>query len=239
MLVLVYVETKRMVSTMVKEQNLVEIHKQLNGLKQSSDEIVRMLRSSKLKSEVVSIDEIVDSLNSVVEQVEAKVAQLDGKVFTLTSLGSRLRESRLKDGVTQRQLAEAVGVTPVSIQKIEDGVTKKPRNLQAIADFLNVDMEWLAAGDESGYLDVSAMRADGKLGERLRKQRVSAGYTLRGFAGKLDCTDMSLSKIENGITSRPRNLTEIAKLLDVSPAWLLGGVEPKMSFEEWEHTFKH
>ncbi|MDI4654252.1 MULTISPECIES: helix-turn-helix domain-containing protein [Pseudoalteromonas] len=223
---------------MTEEQNLVEIHKELNELKQSSNKIVRMLRNSELKTEPLLMAKVADLLSHTVEEVEAKITQLDGKVFTLTSLGTRLRESRLKRGMTQKQLADDVGVTPVSIQKIEEGVTKTPRNLQAIADALSVGLDWLAVGDEIEPTDVSALRADGKLGERLRQKRVIAGYTLRDLAEKLDCTDMSISKIENGVTGRPRNLISIAKLLDVSPAWLLGGVEPNTSFEDWERSFK-
>lgn len=136
--------------------------------------------------------------------------------------------------MTQKQLADDVGITPVLIQKIEEGITKNPRNLQAIAGVLNIGFDWLAVGDEIEPLDISALRT----GERLRKKRIMAGHTLRGLAEKLDCADMSISKIENGITGRPRNLIDIAKMLDVSPAWLLGGVEPNTRFEEWERSFK-
>ncbi|MAD75986.1 MAG: hypothetical protein CML20_14560 [Rheinheimera sp.] len=226
------------VNAMAEEQNLMEIHKELNDLKQSSDKIVRMLRNSELKTEPLLMAEVADLLSHTVEEVEAKITQLDGKVFTLTSLGTRLHESRLKRGMTQKQLADEVGVAPVSILKIEEGITKNPRNLQAIADVLNVGLDWLAAGDGIESLDISALRTDGKLGERLRQQRVMAGHTLRDLAEKLDCADMSISKIENGITCRPRNLIGIAKVLNVSPAWLLGGVEPNTSFEDWEHSFK-
>lgn len=62
------------------------------------------------------------------------------------TLAIRLREQRLAKGKTQQEVASAVGMTQQSFQKIEDGRTKSPRKIQAIADFLECTPQSLLFG---------------------------------------------------------------------------------------------
>lgn len=64
-------------------------------------------------------------------------------------IGQRVRRARLKRDITQVQLAEAVGVTHATINRIERGHAKpSAETANGIADELRVDMKWLLFGDE-------------------------------------------------------------------------------------------
>lgn len=61
-------------------------------------------------------------------------------------ISSRVKNLRAKLGITQLQLAEIVGVAQNSIQKIESGDTKNPRNIEALAKALQTTPEFLRFG---------------------------------------------------------------------------------------------
>ena len=61
-------------------------------------------------------------------------------------ISSRVRNLRAKLGMTQLQLAEIVGVAQNSIQKIESGDTKNPRNIERLAEVLQTTPEFLRFG---------------------------------------------------------------------------------------------
>lgn len=71
----------------------------------------------------------------------------------MTTLGQRLKESRLKAGLNQAQVAEAVGIKQPTYQALESGKTKKSAFLSEIATVLNVDYYWLSAGDDAANID--------------------------------------------------------------------------------------
>lgn len=56
----------------------------------------------------------------------------------------RLKTLRFQNGVTQKAIAEGIGVTPVSVQRFEYG-TAKPKldTVIKIADFFNVSLDYL------------------------------------------------------------------------------------------------
>ncbi|WP_353243563.1 helix-turn-helix transcriptional regulator [Providencia sp.] len=68
------------------------------------------------------------------------------------SIAKRLLEARVKAGMSQADLAEKVGVSQQSIQKIESGQTSAPRRVADIAKAVNVSAHWLQFGaqDENG-----------------------------------------------------------------------------------------
>lgn len=74
------------------------------------------------------------------------------------------------------------------------------------------------------------------IGQRLRHARMQKGLTQEELARLANTTQDVIQKIENGKSKRPRKLEVIAKVLDVSPAWLQFGVEEidKLSHEEIE-----
>ncbi len=61
-------------------------------------------------------------------------------------IGSRVKRLRKELGLTQYQLADLVGTAQTSIQKIEKGDTKNPRNIEALARALKCTPEFLRFG---------------------------------------------------------------------------------------------
>lgn len=63
-----------------------------------------------------------------------------------TTFSDRLKDSMQKAGLTQSQLAEAVGVSQGAIQKLVSGKAKSTTKLVQIANVLGVRPEWLSEG---------------------------------------------------------------------------------------------
>lgn len=63
------------------------------------------------------------------------------------------------------------------------------------------------------------------IAERIKYARKLKGLTMQELANSSGTTRAAIQKIELGKTNQPRNLEEIAKSLDVSPAWLAFGLE--------------
>lgn len=64
----------------------------------------------------------------------------------MSDLSTRLKESRLKAGKSQAEVAEAVGIKQPTYQALEKGKNQKSAYLAQIAQFLNVDAYWLQTG---------------------------------------------------------------------------------------------
>lgn len=67
-----------------------------------------------------------------------------------SSLGTRVRRAREAAGLSQQELARAVGIKQPSIQAIESGRAKGSKHLVAIARATGASADWLAAGDHHG-----------------------------------------------------------------------------------------
>lgn len=63
------------------------------------------------------------------------------------SLANRVKTRRDALGLTQTEAAEKAGIRQQSWASIEDGTTKKPRNIIGIAKALECDASWLMTGD--------------------------------------------------------------------------------------------
>jgi len=77
-----------------------------------------------------------------------------GSVRKTGSLGRRLRDARTRAGLTQVELAAAIGVTQSMISDIERGDTDDimGSNLIRAADALRVSPRWLMIGEDEGAL---------------------------------------------------------------------------------------
>lgn len=62
------------------------------------------------------------------------------------SVGERLRHAREAIGRTQRQVAEQLGLTPLSMIHYEAGRTPFPTDLLPALDAIGIDSSWVASG---------------------------------------------------------------------------------------------
>jgi SOS-response transcriptional repressor LexA len=69
------------------------------------------------------------------------------------TLANRFAQALHKSGLTQKALAELIGLSQQAINKIVDGTTKHPRKMEAIATALNTSPEWLLYGKHSAKMD--------------------------------------------------------------------------------------
>lgn len=109
----------------------------------------------------------------------------------MNTFAARLLQARSAAGLTQKELADAVGVSTVQLSRYEGGKsTPRPRVMAQLAIALGVNTQWLADGsrpadepevafgkpDSDGMTEVS-FRPDKHTGELLRLMAARAGKT--------------------------------------------------------------
>jgi len=67
----------------------------------------------------------------------------------MKTLGERLRYTRLRRSLSQAELGQRSGVSPITIARIESGARKEPhpRTIRKLAAALDVDPGWLLFGE--------------------------------------------------------------------------------------------
>ncbi len=85
------------------------------------------------------------------ERESSKLPAFSGKFTSMSSLGARIRQTRLDKGLTQNELARLVHVSREAVSQWESGDSKglKPENLVRVAKVLGVDVEYLVTGKPS------------------------------------------------------------------------------------------
>jgi transcriptional regulator with XRE-family HTH domain len=71
-------------------------------------------------------------------------------------IGTRLRETRKAQGLTQEDLAALAGTNQAVIQKIENGKSRQPRIMEGLAIALEVNPAWLQLGEPYAAVQVNS-----------------------------------------------------------------------------------
>ncbi len=97
------------------------------------------------------------------------------------SLGQRIRKRRQALEITQRQLAEALGVTPQHISAVEqDKRTPSLPSLAKLAEELGVTVDYLVTGKEGVITDIiPAIKADKSLNLETKRALIALVKALR------------------------------------------------------------
>lgn len=103
----------------------------------------------------------------------------------MKTLAERLSYVMSENGITQSALAEMVGITQQSIQKIVRGETLEPKKIYEIATALGVDIDWLKTGK-------------GEIGEKSLNFLSEGAFKNRKNAFRIDLYDYELAA-GNGI----------------------------------------
>ncbi len=75
--------------------------------------------------------------------------------YNIIETGKRIKELRRKRGLTQKKLAEMIGMAPNSIAKIENGVVGASIDaLLIMCQILNTDLDYLICGKKHKEIEL-------------------------------------------------------------------------------------
>lgn len=142
-------------------------------------------------------------------------------------LPARLRKARRRAGLTRRALAQQAGGGNAVALYIE---TRKQiptvGTVAKLATALGVLAGWLAYGLGDKDAESPAATTD-LMGARLAAVRVEQGTTKAALARLVGLSPSALANIENGSQTGVDTVEELAKALNVSPAWLAFAEGPR------------
>ena len=70
----------------------------------------------------------------------------------MSNFGEYLSRTRMEKGLSQQDLADALGITQAAISQLESGKRiATPKTVKRLAEALQVDIEVLAGEDEQGF----------------------------------------------------------------------------------------
>ncbi len=139
----------------------------------------------------------------------------------------RLKQLRQERMLSQQEFANMIGISKSSINMYERG-EREPgiETLEAIADFFNVDMDYLLG--KSQHKNKQAWLADEasitSVGELMRERRKQLGISAETVAEAIGVSPATVYRYEKGdIEKVPGDLLNpIAKVLNTTPAYLMG-----------------
>jgi len=101
---------------------------------------------------------------------------MENKISLAKRIGNRIKELRKQAGLTLKQLAEANGLTPGTLSKIENGLVKPSiTTLEMLAHNLKVDIGYLFKADEEKRYVISRR-------EKRRTSLSERGYSVEFLA---------------------------------------------------------
>lgn len=162
-------------------------------------------------------------------------------VINMLSVSERILNAINSKNISYGELSNMTGIPKTTLFKYATGETQKiPLSaLTALSEALCISASYLACWsedpDDYSYLQGNTL-SDAKggimsnTGERIRQARLNAGLTQRELAEKVGVKFPAIHKYENGlvINLKKSTIENLAKELNVSPAWLLGFEEEVM-----------
>lgn len=142
----------------------------------------------------------------------------------MSTLGPRLKQLRESRGLTQRQLAAELNVSPSTIALYEIGRRKpEPAMLAKIADRFGVPLDYLL-----GRTDTPAMPPEDLVtaARRLQAIRVSRDMSQRDLADRLGITVPQLARYESALERLPDELVDkLAQIFEVDRRYFTGEID--------------
>ncbi|EMJ5760848.1 XRE family transcriptional regulator [Clostridioides difficile] len=142
----------------------------------------------------------------------------------MSNLSKRLKELRLKRGLTQEQVANDLGTTKVSIGRYENG-TREPKSemLESMSNYYDVSIDYLfGKTDIENYNEIKQPN-NSLIGKRIKLLRTEKNIVQKELADKLQINIDTLSKYENNLASpKSDDIVKLANYFDVTTDYLLG-----------------
>lgn len=102
------------------------------------------------------------------------------------TLAHRLTQSRAAIGMSQEQIAHAIGITQPSYSALERGTSKSTSKIGSLAHVLGVDAYWLETGEGTRRGNVAESRGVYRLAGDRRLLRLLDGLDARKRKALLD-----------------------------------------------------
>ena len=155
-------------------------------------------------------------------------------VRRMTTLAVRIKQARKHAGLTQKALAEAIGVSQPVISQLENGENLQSVHLLSIAKTCGVRPEWLTANEGdmtmeltfsidrdrlSGKLAPNEKKEPTKLGPRLLRELTRLGWSEGELSKRSGVPEDIIHRMVKGDFRAPRNETvqSLAAALGVGP----------------------
>lgn len=131
------------------------------------------------------------------------------------SMGDQIRAMRQIRGLTQKELAEKLGISAVGVAQWENGLRcPKIETLKRIADALEMPI--------GSFLP--SMGFGESIGNRIKTVRENSKMTQAALAKKMDVTPQTVSQYErNEIVPKPVTIKKFAEALGTDAHWLETG----------------
>lgn len=137
----------------------------------------------------------------------------------------RLKEIRIGKGLTQRQVAESIGITEQSFQRYERGTVKPGLDiLVALSNFFDVTIDYLVGkSDLPDYSSSEDTTPFPLMAIRLRKLREEKGLDIFTVSEAIQENPRNYAGYEEGeVLPRLRVICALADYFDVSLDYLVG-----------------
>lgn len=153
------------------------------------------------------------------------------------ALGDRLRQIRTDHGLSQGDLAEALGYTKTAISQYELGKRAPSlETLRRMTEFFGVTTDWLLGRDVTLVSGLAYKEETSVLGSRIRQLREEGGLTQAELAERLEVDRSTVTAYETGKREpNTAGLRLIASIFGVSVDYLLG-VSADMGSPEPQHV---
>lgn len=147
------------------------------------------------------------------------------------NIGSRIKMLRETKGVTQTELANAIGTTKQNIYKYETGIiTNIPSDkIEAISNFFNVSPAYIMCWTDnpSGTIPIdsstSVLDIGGSFAQRLKLALDNADLIVEELA-QLSLIDADIIKqyLDGSMPPKADHLLQLSNFFHVNAAWLIG-----------------
>lgn len=127
------------------------------------------------------------------------------------TIGEKIRKTRIEKGLTQKQLADRMGVTQSHVWQYENGLVKpSDKQIKKFSDALGISVNELLSAEESNKTENKSSTMT--VGERIREIRQKAGLTQKQLADRMGVTPSHIGQYERGLR-KPSN-EKIKKFAD-------------------------
>lgn len=128
------------------------------------------------------------------------------------TIGEKIKRMRTEKKMTQKQLADRMGVTSSHVWQYENDLINKPssKQIKKFADALDISVNELLSDEEGNK--IKSTSGTMTVGERIREIRQQAGLTQSELANRMGVTPSHIGQYERGLR-KPSN-EKIKKFAD-------------------------